>query len=678
MATPYKLAFSPGRIGKLELENRLLNGPAIPNFSKRDGSVTQREIDYYAEKANGGYGGVFVSGTSVNDTTARSFTNQPGVHDDALLPGWRSLSAAIHESGARCGVQIFHPGRQNHPKYSGGGAIPEAPSALPCPLESSFPGYEVRAMTAERVREVVREYAAAACRLKNAGFDWVEIHGAHGYLPMQFLSPATNVRTDEYGGSFTNRTRFISEVMNAIRDAVGSDFTVGIRFSADELVEGGVTLMDTRSYAWLLAELGFSYLSVSAGTYTPSGLYSMLLGCYSPPNHLEPLTGAIREAVDLPILQYGGFTSVAQAEEVLRKGTADFVIMNRASIADPHIVRKTLEQREEEIRPCIRCNNGCIDRLYGMRDISCTMNPELGREREFQDKLRRKAPRSKRVMVVGGGPGGMAAAKYARLMGHDVTLFEREAELGGLNRYAGRGPGREEWAELGIYYGRQLRQLGVPVVLETHVTAETVRSFSPEVVVVATGSRFQYPIVEGLRRPDGTLASNAVALPDVLMGRAPAGERVVVVGGNHMGVQAARCLSEQGKTVTLVEALPELNQDLDGFINWFGFLLPDLRERGVKIMTHAYVREITPQGVIVEESGDIPPLLRVGPLKTVDTETFIACDTVVVGTGRASESQLFEQLAGTIGGGLYVIGDAVKPRWAYSATGEGATVGINL
>lgn len=677
MATPYKRAFSPGRIGNLEVKNRLMNSPAIPNFSKRNGEITQREIDYYEEKAKGGFGVVFVSGTSVNDTTARSFTNQPGIQDDSFLPGWRKLSEAIHRHGARCGVQIFHPGRQNHPKYCGAGAVPEAPSLLPCPLESSFPGYRLVEMSKERIREVAQEYAEAARRLKEAGFDFVEIHGAHGYLPMQFLSPLTNKRTDEYGGSFAGRTRFIREVIAAIRERVGTDFPVGMRFSADELVEGGVTITDTREYARLLQEVGFAYLSVSVGLYTPSGIYLMLLGCYSPPNHLEPLAGEIKEVVNIPVLQYGGFTCVAQAESVLERGTADFVIMNRASIADPHIVRKTLEGREDEVRPCIRCNNGCVDRLFGARDITCTMNPEVGREQEFQEKLSRGAARRKRVMVVGGGPGGTACAKYAWLMGHDVTLFEREGELGGLNRYACIGPGREEWAEVTGYYSREIRKLGVEVILNTEVTPESVRSFAPDAVVVATGSRFKYPVIKGLWRPDGRLVDNAITFPDAMTGNSRVGQRVVIVGGNHMGVQVARLLSEQGKEVTIVEALPELNQDLDGFINWFGYLLPDLEGRKIRVLTHSYVREIAAEGVMVEASGDIPPLLKVGPLKTVDTETFIACDTVVVGVAREAQGELFERLKGVVPE-LYIVGDAIKPRWTYNAIGEGATVGINL
>jgi 2,4-dienoyl-CoA reductase-like NADH-dependent reductase (Old Yellow Enzyme family) len=272
MTTPYKLAFTPGRIGNLELKHRLINSPSIPNFSKRNGQITQREIDYYEEKAKGGYALVFVSATSVNDTTARSFTNQLGIQEDAFLAGWRQLSEAIHRHGAKCGAQIFHPGSQNHPKYCRPGSVPEAPSNVPCDMEAAIPGYQLNEMSKERIREVVNEFAEAARRVKDAGFDLVEIHGAHGYLPMQFFSPQTNKRTDEYGGNFAGRTRFISEVMQATRERVGTSYTVGIRISVDELVEGGVTLEETRGYARFLEQIGFAYISVSLGLYTPLGL----------------------------------------------------------------------------------------------------------------------------------------------------------------------------------------------------------------------------------------------------------------------------------------------------------------------------------------------------------------------------------------------------------------------
>jgi len=494
---------------------------------------------------------------------------------------------------------------------------------------------------------------------------------------MQFFSPATNKRTDEYGGDFAGRTRFIREVMQAIREKVGPSYTVGIRISVDELVEGGVTLEETRGYARFLEGIGFAYISVSLGLYTPLGLYMMLLGPYSAPGHEEPYAAAIKQEVKIPVFQYGGFTHVGQAEQILANGTADFVIMNRASIADPHIIRKTLEGREDDIRPCIRCNDGCVHRLFAARDITCTMNPELGREREFSDKLARKAAQRKRVMVIGGGPGGMAAAKYARLMGHSVSLFERESELGGLIRYSGRGPGRETWAEVTTYYAREVKKLGVEINLNAEVTPEMVRSLKPDAVVVATGAGFKYPPIKGLRRPDGKLAANVVAYPDAVLGNGSVGKRVVIVGGNAIGVHAARLLSEQGKQVTIVEAKPQLNADLDGPLNWYGFLLTDIEERKIKVLTHSLVREITTEGVIVEASGDIPPLEAAALIRTVDTEQFIACDSVVVGTSRTSRNELFDRLAGSVGE-LYIVGDAIKPRWAYDAIGEGASVGINL
>lgn len=677
MPTPYVHAFSQGHIGNLDIRNRLCNSPAIPNFSRRNGSITERECDYYEEKAQGGYGLVFVSACAVNATTARSYTNQPGLHDDTFVPGWRRLSEAIHKHGAKCGVQIYHPGRQNHPKYCGPGSVPEAPSVVPCPLESAIPGYQLVEMSKQRIADVSQEFASASRRVKEAGFDLVEIHGGHGYLFSQFFSKETNRRNDEYGGDFAGRTRFVRETLEAIRQQVGPNFPIGIRISAEDLVEDGTTIEESIEYARFLETLGIAYISVSVGQYTFPGLYLMLLGSYSSSGHMAPFAGAIKQQVKVPILQYGGFTHVGQAEEVLASGTADFVIMNRASIADPHIVRKTLEGREDEIRPCLRCNNGCIDRLWAMRDITCTMNPELGREREFREKIRRGASRSKRVMVVGGGPAGLACAKYAALRGHKVTVFEKGAELGGQIKYACRSPGRENWSELTTYYSREIEKLGVEIRLNCEVSLESVREVGPDAVVVATGSRFRCQPIAGLRRADGRLVENVVMCHDVAAENEKVGERVVVVGGNMMGVLMARLLSEQGKDVIIIEALPTLNQDMDGPVNWFGYLLSDLEERGIKIMTHSVVREVRAGGVIVEAAGEIPPMEKVRPLITVDTEEFVPCDSVVVGTARAARSELFEGLVGQVPE-LYIVGDAVKPRWAYSAVGEGASLGLEL
>ena len=680
MATKYTRIFQSGKIGKLEIKNRLCNSPAIPNFSKRNGELTQREIDFYVEKAKGGFAIIFLSATSINPTTAKAYTNQPALYSDDFIPKYRELTDAIHHYGARANIQIYHAGRSTHPAFTGG--VPaEAPTNVPCPfLSKKFPGYELEVMSTQRIKEVVQEYAETARRVKDAGFDMVEIHGAHGYLPCSFVSPFYGVRPidDEYKGTYReNKLIFQKEILKAIREKCGPDFPVGIRFNAEEFVDEGTNIEDGKKIAKMLEEMGFDYLGVSAGVYLIEILHLLIPTHYIPPFHFEPLAAAIKEVVSIPIMQYGRISSPEMAEAVLERGTTDFVQMNRASWVDPHLPKKTLEGKEEEIRHCIYCNNGCLDRLWAGLDTSCTMNPEVGREREFADKLKEPAAQKKKVVIVGGGPGGMSCARYAKLRGHEVILFEAKAELGGANLYASKGPKREEFGEITNYYSSQVRKLGVDVRMGREVTVETVLAERPEVVVVATGSFPKIPIINGVRKPDGSLAEGVVTAWEVLGGEKEVGEAVVIVGGNHVGVQAALFLREQNKRVTIVEALADLNQDMDGPCTWDGYLKPELKNKEVTIITGSYVKEFTGKSVLYEPSGFIAHALDVGVLKTSYAETQIPCDTLVVGTGREPNNVLFRALQGKVKE-VYAIGDCVKPRWSYSATGEGASVAINI
>ncbi|MFH0812531.1 MAG: FAD-dependent oxidoreductase [Pseudomonadota bacterium] len=680
MATKYTRIFQPGKIGKLEIKNRLCNSPAIPNFSKKNGEITQREIDFYVEKAKGGFAIIFLSATSVNPTTAKAFTNQPALYSDEFIPKYRELTDAIHQYGAKANIQIYHAGRSTHPFFTGG--VPaEAPTELPCPFfNEKFPGYKLEVMSTQRIKEVVQEYAETSRRVKEAGFDMVEIHGAHGYLPCSFVSPYYGVRPidDEYRGTYReNKLIFHRQVLKAIKEKCGPDFPVGIRFSSEEVVDNGINIEDGKEIAKALEEMGYDYLGVSIGVYRIDILHLMVPTLYIPPFHLEPLAAAIKEVVSIPIMQYGRISSPEMAEAVLERGTTDFVQMNRASWADPHLVNKTLEGREEEIRLCIYCNNGCLDRLYSGLDTTCTMNPEVGREREFAEKLKAPASRKKRVVIVGGGPGGMACARYARLRGHEVILFEAKAELGGANAYACKGPKREEFGEITNYYSSQVRKLGVELRMGTEATVETVLAENPEVVVIATGSLPKIPIINGIRKPDGTLAEGVVTAWEVLGGEKETGDKVVIVGGNHVGVQTALFLREQNKEVTIIEALTDLNQDMDGPYAWDGYLKPELNNKGVETITSAYVKEFTGDSVLYEPPGLVAHTLDVGVIKTCDAEIKIPCKTLVVGTGREPNDYLFRALQGKVKE-LYAIGDCVKPRWSYSATGEGASVGITI
>jgi 2,4-dienoyl-CoA reductase-like NADH-dependent reductase (Old Yellow Enzyme family)/thioredoxin reductase len=681
MTAKYPRIFQPGKIGKVEIKNRLCNSPAIPNFSKRNGELTQREIDYYVEKAKGGFAIIFLSATSVNPTTAKAFTNQPALYSDKFIPKYRELTDAIHHYGARANVQIYHAGRSTHPSFTGGKPA-EAPTDAPCPYCSSeeYPGYELEIMSTQRIKEVVQEYAETARRVKDAGFDMVEIHGAHGYLPCSFVSPYYGTRPidDEYKGTYReNNLIFHREVLHAIKEKCGPDFPVGIRFNAEEFVDEGTNLEDGKIIARALEEMGFDYLGVSAGVYRIDILMLLVPTHYIPPLHFEPLAAAIKEVVSIPIMQYGRISSPEMAEGVLERGTADFVQMNRASWADPHLPNKAMEGWEEEIRHCIYCNNGCHDRLYSGLDTTCTMNPEAGREREFSEKLNKPASHKKKVVIVGGGPGGMSCARYARLRGHEVVLFEANAELGGANIYACKGPKREEFGEITNYYSSQVRKLGVDLRMKTEATVEIVLAENPDVVVVATGSLPKIPVISGIRKTDWSLSDNVVTAWEILGGEKKPGEDVVIIGGNHVGVQTALFLREQNKRVTIIEALADLNQDMDGPYAWDGYLKPEVKNKEIAIITSAYVKAFTGQSVLYEPAGLIPSTLDVGVIETCDAENQVPCDMLIVGTGREPDNYLSLMLQGKVKE-MCAIGDCVKPRWSYTAIGEGASVGIAI
>jgi 2,4-dienoyl-CoA reductase-like NADH-dependent reductase (Old Yellow Enzyme family)/NADPH-dependent 2,4-dienoyl-CoA reductase/sulfur reductase-like enzyme len=685
MATNYERVFTPIKIRNVEVKNRLTNSSAVMNYSKRNGALTQREIDFFIEKAKGGLGIVVTAATSINATTAKGFALQAGLHSDEFIPQYKVLTDGIRSYGAKSAIQIYHPGRATHPRYTGGKPS-EGPKEKGCPIYSHYPGYEYEVMTTERIKEVIKEFGETALRAKKAGFDIIEVHGAHGYLLTAFSSHFFGKRPidDEYVGNYAdNKLRVHREVLNEIRRQVGEDFAVGIRFNSDDFVDGGNTLEDGKEMARMLEDMGFDYIGVSCAVYTPdaTGMHYIAPSMYIPPLHLEFAAAAIKEVVGIPVMQFGRVSSLEVAEGILQRGTADIVQMNRATWADPHIVNKSLRGEEDEIRHCIYCNNGCIDRLFFGLDTTCTMNPECGREREFAEKLKSKVSKAKKVVVIGGGPAGMACARYAKLRGHNVILLEKKNEIGGANLYASKGPRREEFAELTNYYASQIKKLGVEVRLGVDADIERIKELKPDVAVVAAGAAPKIPRINGVRGSDGRLADNVITAWEALGQEKETGDHSVIVGANHIGIQTALLLLNQGKTVTLVECQPALNQDMDGVLAWEGYLKQELKryegEGQLEVLLYMYAKKIVQGGIICEPPGSTPNTFDVPGIGSLDAERLIICDTVIVGTGREPLTHIFKMLLGVVPE-LYNIGDCVNPGWAHTAIREGAEVGISI
>ncbi len=636
----FQLLTGPTRIGRMELRNRMVMAPMVTNYAYEDGSVTERLRAYHEERARGGVGLIIVEAAYVHPS-GRGFQNEVGIYSDKLIPGLRRLVRAVHAHGAKIAAQLYHGGRQTTSDVTGQPIV--APSPLPDPTKGETP----RELSKDEIGGLVRAFAEAARRAKAAGFDAVEIHGAHGYLIDEFLSPHANKRTDEYGGPLENRMRFPLEVVRAVRQAVGPDFPVTYRMSADEKVAGGLTLDETRPFAMRLEQEGINALHVSAGVYE-SAVW-IIQPMYLPRACLADLAQGIKSVVKIPVIAVGRINDPEVAETLLAEGKADLIAFGRELLTDPDMPRKVTEGRLDEVRRCIACCQGCIDELFQDHPITCTVNPRTGFEREFAF-ARAQSPR--KVLVIGGGPAGMEAARVAAIRGHRVTLWEKAAELGGQLPLASATPQKGEVATFLDFLKKEMRRLSVNVQVGREATLDAIRAEKPDAVVVATGARPSSLNVPGADR------GNVVMSWDVIAGKASVGARAAIVGGGLVGCETAELLAEKGCDVTIVEMLPRIGWDVGPLM---GALLFDrLEKRGVKLVTGAKTTSIGEREVIVEKDGK--------------SQALSGFDTIVIAVGSTPEATLANQLEQS-GIDYYVIGDAWRTRRITHAVYEGLRVG---
>ncbi|MBA7661485.1 NADH oxidase [subsurface metagenome] len=465
--------WEPFRIGRMELKNRVVMPPMVTRYAADDGFVTERTRDYYGARARGGAGLIIVEATYVH-RQGWAFPDQLGISDDKFVTGMSELVDVVHKHGAKIGIQIHHGGRQT--KEALGGLQPVAPSPLP------MAGGEMpREMTVEEIAETVAYFAEAAIRAQKAGFDGVELHAAHGYLIDQFLSPTSNKRDDEYGGDLHRRARFLLEIIAAVKEAVGDDYPVWCRMDGKEYGVEGITLKDAQQTARLAEDAGLAAIHVSAwGPESPTNRTTPTFT----PVVIEDLAEGIKKVVSIPVIAVGRITP-EDAERLLKEGKADLIAIGKAMLADAEWSNKVASGKTEDITPCIICN-GCRDDLRNpmVVGIRCSANAALGREKESEIV---PAAKPKKVLVVGGGPAGMEAARVAALRGHQVTLWEEESRLGGQLVQAAIPPHKDRIAPLYKYLEAQLQKLGVKVQPGKEATATAVAEFNPDAVVVATG-----------------------------------------------------------------------------------------------------------------------------------------------------------------------------------------------
>lgn len=644
--------FEPGRIGRMELKNRLVMAPMGTRTSDDEGFITQRTIDFYVARAKGGVGLIISQTTPCVPEKVRT-PDRAYLDDDKFIPSLSKLAEAVHANGSKMAIQLVHYGVAAAPMRT----TLEHPELVELLGPSAVPsvrfGETPREMSKQDINRFVEGFAEGARRVKDAGFDAVEIHGAHGYLISTFLSPRSNIRSDEYGGSPENRARFACEIISRARQKVGPDFPIIFRFSGSDFLEGGISIGDSVLQAPLFVKAGADALHVSASVWDSS---PWMFPCYIYPNGaIAHLARAVKKAVAVPVITVGKLSDPAVAERVLDEGKADFVAIGRGLLADPELPNKAREGRLDDIRHCIYCNM-CTTQNKLRVDTGrmiCSVNPELFREAEFPAK---PTTSPKKVMVIGGGLAGMEAARTLAERGYQVTLYERDEKLGGQWSIACLEAGKEDLAKLITYLARGLDKAGVKVILNREATPELVSKENPGAVVVATGGS---PV--NLNIP-GAGGKNVVQAVDVITGQAEVGDRVVVVGGRYVGMEVALSLAKQGKKVSLVtmKALGENGTPLER--NTFLTLRQMLVDNGVFLYPHFPLHEIREDGVYVVQNHDL---------------LFLKADTVVMAVGTKAENKLAEMLEHA-GHDVHRIGDCLEPRYVMYAIYEGREVGLQI
>ena len=644
-AIPCPKLFAPGKIGWMELRNRVVMAPMVVQLASENGAVTARTVEHYVRRAKGGAGLLIVEASFIAPL-GKAWPCQLGIDRDALVPGHFDLVEAIHRNGAKVALQLHHGGVRANPALTGGVLV--APSAVAEEGVGAVP----RALIESEIEALADSYAHAAQRAQLAGYDAVEFHGAHGYLIHQFLSPASNLRTDAYGGSPENRLRFAGLVVRRVRAAVGARFPLVFRLSA----EGGYGIDEAVTIARALEAWGVDAIHVSVGGTAPVALVPMDTSPMArPEGWLTAHAEAIKKRVSVPVIVVGEIRHPRFAEEVLALGKADFIALARPFLADPDWPAKARSGRDEDIRPCVSCDY-CRFAVLFARPIRCMVNPEVGREREFAAVV--PASAAKRVIVVGGGPGGLEAARIAAVRGHRVVLYERSAELGGQLPLAVLPPQKEKIEWLRQYLIAQARKAGVELHTSTLFRPEALAPGEADVVVMATGAR---PRQEPVR---GAVAGQVVSAWDVLQGCPPAkGLAVVVLGGRQMGCETAEFLAGRGNRVTLVSRSPAADLAGDVVASYRAPLLARLRRLGVALRTGCDVRELrNGEAIVVAEGGG---------------EQTVGADLVVLARGSVPEPTALALLR-TVVPEVYAVGDCVEPRAIPEALYEGALAGSRI
>ncbi|HEY56639.1 MAG TPA: FAD-dependent oxidoreductase [Dehalococcoidia bacterium] len=660
--------FEPGRIGRLWLKNRIIMAPLWTRLPEPDeeGRVGQRYIDYCVARARGGVGLIITTQMRTSRKWEAS-VGEPAVSSLRCIAWLNDLAEAVHDYGTKLCVQLCPGFGRNQPPDP---ALPHGGTIAPSPIPNlRDPGIICRELAVEEVEQMVRDFEFSSRVISAAGIDAIELHAHLGYLIDEFMTPLWNKRTDKYGGDLAGRLRFPLELIEAVKRGAGKDFPISFRYGLSHYLPGGRDIEEGLEIARRLEAAGVSVLHIDAGCYDSPGWGQP--PTTRPPGCLVPLAEMTKRAVSIPVIAVGKLGDPELAERVLQEGKADFIALGRPLLADPDWPQKVRQGNLEDIVPCTGCHEGCLKRLVDGKRISCAVNPACGQERELTIS---PAEREKTVLVVGGGPAGMEAARVAALRGHGVTLWEKGHTLGGNLISTAIPDFKYEYQHLLDYLITQVGKLGVTIEFGMEATLELVQRMNPDVAIIATGatpvtepvkcsrcgicdtSKFEPAAcyisrIKGLK--SGLAKGAVITSVEALLARKEVGESVVVVGGGRVGCETALWLARKGKKVSVIVRHEAMR---DMFWMNAADVADLLNDAGARVLTYRDVLEVTDKGVVIAgEPGD---------------RSTLEADTVILALRLKSDSGLVEALQGKLPE-VYAIGDCVAPRLVMDAVREG-------
>ena len=639
----FNAMFQPINIGPMTVKNRFVVPPMGNNFANTDGSMSEQSVAYYRERAKGGFGLITIEATVVHKG-AKGGPRKPCLYDDSTIESFRKLVDACHAEGAKVSVQLQNAGPEGNAKNAG--APIEAATSIPADCGRDTP----KEVTTEEVYELVKGYGLAAKRAMEAGVDAVEIHMAHGYLVSTFLSPRTNKRLDEFGGSFENRMRFSRLIIEEVKKMTEGKIAVLARINSCDEVPGGLDVHDSAAIAAYLEGCGLDAIHVSRAVHIRDEFMwapTVTHGGFSASQVEE-----IKRAVSIPVITVGRYTEPQFAELMVKEGRCDLVAFGRQSLADPHMPLKAQEERLEDMIPCIACLQGCVANKYAGNPICCLANPFLGHEAQEIAP----AEKAKKVMVIGGGVAGLCAAFIAQEKGHQVTLYESSDKLGGNMRLAAYPPGKGDITNMIRSYIVCCQKAGVTIKMNQEVTLDLIKEEKPDSVIVASGSRTLILPIEGIDNPAIIHGS------DLLDGKRAAGKKVLVVGGGMVGCETAAFLGEQNHDVTVIEFRDTVGADV--IHEHRVYLMKDFEDYGIKEITGAKVCKFYEDGVEYETADGQRHESR-------------GYDSVILSMGFRNYNPFGEEIKAIVPD-TYVIGDAIRARRALDATKEAYEVASTL